>query len=83
MNGSILAQEGALEGIISADSFLDATIDVASGYDRYTGKTIVEPDFIDQVLPTENKVVASDITIKKIKVSYTPNEGGGQTVYIG
>lgn len=49
----------------------------------YTGQTIVNPDFVDIILPTANKVLAQNITVKPIEVQMVSNLSGGKTVYIG
>ena len=50
---------------------------------HYTGEYIVEPTLYDQTLETNDKVMDDDVTVKRIAVSYTENQTGGNTVYIG
>lgn len=49
----------------------------------YTGPTVINPDFVGTSLPTKNKVLAQNITIKPIEVQTVSNLAGGKTVYIG
>ena len=49
----------------------------------YTGPTVINPDFVGTSLPTKNKVLAQNITIKPIEVQSVSNLAGGKTVYIG
>lgn len=49
----------------------------------YTGPTVINPDFVGTSLPTMNKVLAQNITIKPIEVQTVSNLAGGKTVYIG
>ena len=49
----------------------------------YTGPTVINPDFVGASLPTMNKVLAQNITIKPIEVQTVSNLAGGKTVYIG
>ena len=52
--------------------------------EEYTGETTVTPKaFQEQVLPTRNKVVRSDITVKEVPYfEVDAPVGGGKTVYI-
>lgn len=49
----------------------------------YTGPTVINPDFVGTSLPTMNKVLAQNITIKPIEIQTVSNLAGGKTVYIG
>ena len=52
--------------------------------EEYTGETTVTPKaFQEQVLPTRDKVVRSDITVKEVPYfEVDAPVGGGKTVYI-
>lgn len=51
--------------------------------DRYEGEYIVDPKFEETVLETKMKLLLDDVTVNPIKVEYTTNLSGGNTVYIG
>lgn len=48
----------------------------------YDGPTSVLPSFEDQVLPTKEKHVTSDIEVRSIRVTAVSNPSGGKTVSI-
>lgn len=74
LHGHISAEEEVLTGCISKD--------VGTGtYDGdYTAVSKVEGDYY---LPTKDKLLNSDITVKKIPYYETSNLSDGITVYIG
>ena len=49
----------------------------------YTGEYNVTPKIESQMLPTKEKVMAEDVTIKAIPFFNVSNTSGGSTVYIG
>lgn len=49
----------------------------------YAGTYEVTPDTKEQTLPTANKVMREDLTIKKIPYAEVSNSSGGTTVTIG
>lgn len=49
----------------------------------YTGETEITPKVTPQVLPTANKLVVPDITVKEIPFRLVSNEFGGMTAIIG
>jgi hypothetical protein len=49
---------------------------------RYSGDYDVTPRVGEQVLPTRNKLMIDDMTIKAIPVYKVSNTSGGVTVYI-
>lgn len=61
----------------------NASISTIQG-EEYTGETTVTPRaFQEQVLPTRDKVVRSDITVKEVPYfEVDAPVGGGKTVYI-
>ena len=61
----------------------NASISTIQG-EEYTGETTVTPRaFQKQVLPTRDKVVRSDITVKEVPYfKVDAPVGGGKTVYI-
>lgn len=65
---------------IKFDKFVIAT--VTEGADYYEGEYTVIPKTAEQVLPTEKKMMGSDITIKEIPFFDVSNTSGGTTVYI-
>lgn len=59
------------------------TITEYIGGDKYEGEYVVTPKVIEQSLPTKEKVLIEDITIKEIPFYNVSNASGGNTVYIG
>lgn len=51
--------------------------------DTYDGACEITPSLEEQVLPTAQKVMPSDITIKQIPITTVSNTSGGNTVIIG
>lgn len=51
--------------------------------DHYVGPYIVEPSMDEQTLDTKQKLMDDDVTVREIRVTYTSNLSGGNTVYIG
>ena len=49
----------------------------------YDGDYVVKSSFEDFVLPTKNKYLMDDISIRKMNQSETTNDSGGYTLYIG
>ena len=49
----------------------------------YIGSYVVTPRVDEQVLPTAQKMMAEDLTIKEIPFFNVSNNSGGSTVYIG
>lgn len=58
-----------------------AIIDVAPA-PNYEGDYTVTPKLEAQVMPTKDKVLNEDMTIKGIEVHRVKNSSGGTTVYI-
>lgn len=52
------------------------------GGEPYDGSYEITPKIEKQTMPTEGKVMVSDVTIHKIPYFEVSNNGGGNTVYI-
>jgi hypothetical protein len=50
--------------------------------DKYEGDYEITPKVETQTVPTKNKVLIDDMTIKSIPIYKTSNNSGGTTVYI-
>ena len=48
----------------------------------YEGEYIVTPKIEEQIIPTKDKVLAEDMTIKSIPIYRVTNQTGGTTIYI-
>ena len=72
---------GALLGDNSISGKL--TIPTYVDVDIYSGSYEVSPDFDGKTLPTANKTLIQDVTVKPIEVQVVSNTAGGKTVYIG
>lgn len=53
-----------------------------TGGEIYTGAYDITPRVDKQVIPTQGKVMARDMTVKSIPFFKTSNDSGGNTVYI-
>ena len=51
--------------------------------DKYEGDYVVTPKVVEQTMPTQDKVMLRDVTIKSIPFFDVSNTSGGSTVYIG
>lgn len=52
------------------------------GGEKFEGEYIVTPKIEEQILPTKNKVLVEDMTIKSIPIYRVTNQTGGTTIYI-
>ena len=50
--------------------------------EKYEGDYEITPNVEAQTVPTKNKVLIDDMTIKSIPIYKTSNNSGGTTVYI-
>lgn len=70
----------------SAEDLTTAVKDLVDGYGKdvpeYTGEYNVTPATEEQCLPTKNKLMRDDITVREIPYYETSNDTG-TTVYIG
>lgn len=89
LKGKIVAQ-GLLKGKINAQVLLVGKMAKAtvyhSGKEEYTdyeGDYEVTPKVVEQSLPTKNKYMLDDVTVKSIPYFSVSNGTGGNTVYIG
>ena len=79
-----LSAVGKLSGRLGGGSQVGVlTIPKITGGEPYEGEYIVVPNMDIQTLDTTGKVLADDVTVTEIPVSYTENVGGGYTVFIG
>ena len=88
----VIGGETSLIQKVDGDCTLSVNIDGVSGVvttiepharATYDGDYIVIPKVIEQVLPTREKVMASDLTVKEIPTYEVSNEAGGNTFIIG
>lgn len=77
-------QIGKLNGSIRSNLTLKGTITKPSfiGGEEYYGSYEVKPKVEQQILPTKNKLLIDDMTIKGIEIHRVKNVSGGTTVYI-
>ena len=81
--------QGVLKGKIIATGVLVGRISKATVYnsydgdcEEYEGAYEVTPKVEQQTLPTKDKHMTDDVTIKSIPFFSVSNETGGNTVYI-
>lgn len=53
------------------------------GGEKYTGEYEVTPKVEEQTMPTKDKVLLDDMTVKAIPFFNVSNTSGGSTVFIG
>lgn len=53
------------------------------GGEKYTGEYEVTPKVEEQTMPTKDKVLLDDMTVKAIPFFIVSNTSGGSTVFIG
>ena len=76
---------GTLQGVFAQPQHLSASLSIERIIQgrTYEGPYTVNPMFIQQVLETQNKTMADDVTVHAIEVSRVSNPAGGNTIYIG
>ena len=74
-DSSLSLSEDGIEGTVIAYE--------PHGRETYAGPYDVEPDWVEQTLETQNKVMANNVTVESIYVARVDNPAGGRTVYIG
>jgi hypothetical protein len=74
LSGNICSK-GSLNGVISKPQYVN--------HEKYQGDYEVTPKVEAQTLPTKDKVLIDDMTIKAIPFYNVSNTSGGNTVYIG
>ena len=82
LKGSI-SYEGNLKGRISYEGSLKGSLSVFVGCQPYTGTYEIIPEVNKQILPTFDKHMIKDLTIKEIPIYKVDNDQDGQTVIIG
>lgn len=66
------------------DSDFGSVVRVEAGSrPHFAGPYVVTPDFVQQTLETEGKIMDDDVDVKAIQVEVVSNTSGGNTVYIG
>lgn len=58
-------------------------VQIVDYQDLYTGEYTITPDITPVVLPTRDKLMAEDVTVRKIPLWETGNPQGGKTILIG
>ena len=80
-----LLQIGKIKGVIHSKLILKGTISKPTfiGGEEYKGSYEVTPKVEAQTIPTKDKVLIEDMTIKAIPIFKVSNTTGGNTVFIG
>lgn len=79
----IIANAACIKGHLIDICPLKGIITIAQQYEDYEGNYVVTPSFAEQLLPTEEKHLVDDITVKSIPYSEITNPTGGITINIG
>lgn len=84
LNGRVIAN-GSPSGRIHGTAFISGAIQAGlSDVPKYAGETTVTPKVENEtVLPTRDKIVKDDITVRKIPQFEVSNTSGGYTLIIG
>jgi hypothetical protein len=79
-----LLQIGKIKGVIRSKLILKGTISKPTfiGGEEYKGAYEVTPKVEAQIMPTKDKVLIADMTVKGIEIHRVKNPNGGTTVYI-
>lgn len=88
----VIGGETSLIQKVDGDCTLSVNVDGVSGVvttiepharATYDGDYIVVPQVTEQVLPTREKIMVNDLTVKEIPTYEVSNEAGGNTFIIG
>lgn len=99
MKGTIVAQHGSIRGTIKPTASIIGTLKASGviigqvcihkpiitpgGAEVYEGSYYVTPKTTEQVMPTADRYMVNDMTVRKIPYYEASNSSGGSTVYIG
>ena len=93
LTGTIIAQEGNLVGVLMPSGLLSGSIRpavkltgkvaISVDHEYYVGEYNVTPKIEQQILTTNDKLMADDITVKAIPFYEVSNPQGGTTFIIG
>lgn len=76
-----------IKGTVRTKSTIYGTVNVGAVIEKeveyYEGSYEIKPDINSQVMPTKNKVMRDDVTIKAIPYAEVTNLANGITVTIG
>lgn len=79
-----MALVGTIQPEVSLKAQMNAAItDQSDIYDDIAGYVITPSWEADVVLPTKNKLMKENLTVKKIAQTYVSNEAGGITLILG
>ncbi|MBQ3456624.1 MAG: hypothetical protein IJG36_09310 [Synergistaceae bacterium] len=70
-------------GEVTASIALEGTVQAGGSYPAYEGSYEIEPSAGTQVLPTRNRLMTEDITVREIAYQEVTNSSGGKTITIG
>lgn len=76
-------KEASLSGKICQTENLTGRINIFNSADKYMGVYEITPLVDSQVIPTANKFMSQDVTVKEIPRYNVSNEKGGFTFIIG
>lgn len=83
INGTVAVNKKVI-GRVNAKGEVSGIIHIPyNASEIYTGDYIVTPKIIQSKLPTANKLMIDDVTVRKIPYQETTNPSGGKTVIIG
>lgn len=82
LRGRIIPEQ-LLSATMSSSVALKGNLHMPIGYVDYTGTYEVIPKITEQILETQDKRMAKNVTIREIPFYEVGNSSGGNTIYIG
>lgn len=82
ISGSIRS-EGNILGVIKSEDGIKGTISISTTCEDYKGSYEVIPSVYEQIMPTANKHMKEDLSVKSIPYYEVDNTYDGTTVIIG
>lgn len=79
----MILQGVTLRGKITAGRSLVGSMSKPIGYVDYNGSYEITPKVTEQALPTKDRHMTDDVTVKAIPYFNVSNTAGGSTVFIG
>lgn len=83
MQNIIISNSGNILGIIKSEDRIKGTISISTTCEDYKGSYEVTPSVDEQIVPTANKHMKQDLSVKSIPYYEVDNTYDGTTVIIG
>ena len=83
MQNIIISNSGNILGIIKSEDSIKGTISISTTCEDYKGSYEIIPSVDEQIIPTANKHMKEDLSVKSIPYYEVDNTYDGTTVIIG